>query len=723
MNEDVKPIYRVRVLAFVFTLFYLTTLTSLFFVNSQITLVAIIRVIIGGLCLLNIRFQIIDLEIMCNCFYMSVIVITSLLIFGPTQLEVPRYFSMLGSLMQIGPLVAMYTSGEKISFTYASVNIIVMILSFIDSLNNPVLVDITLHSNAHFLFFGIVGQLIPISLFKIFDYEGKLYQRLLLKILHHSEKKSQSKTIFLSRMSHELRTPLHGLLSSINLLAQTKISVEQDSYIQTATSCSNMLSDLVMKILDISKIESGRFEVDIQQFRLFDLIQTMFESVSSTANQKGLELVIIFDDSDFEIAGDYFHIRQILLSVLENAVKFTEKGNVSLRTLRISNETLQFEIQDTGIGIEEDTLSAIFQPFAQAEGASYKKTDGAGLGLTLSKKFADSLGGKIEAKSTIGVGSLFVIELPFESIKPCFYSFPSYLNDSKIVVYSTSPTKSSISAYLKTARLNFQLMSNKEKDIFDFDYYIIDEDVELLERILGHIKKKDGETPYIQIIFLCSLSKFENLLKLHQVYVGYVQVLMKPILPFPFIDALKLMGSSSTNHPTHSPFHKKVVSLPPSKQDVPTLVSQPTKDSGSSTPLQVLVVEDNEICQMVMRKQLEKIGVQFEITPSGDECIKIWEQHYIHNGVPIPLIFMDIEIDGSMNGIETSQVIRKMEADLEIEGKNIPKSHIIVLTGRALEQDRQQAFSSGCDDFLVKPVHLKKIQDFVSNFASQKINS
>jgi len=238
-----------------------------------------------------------------------------------------------------------------------------------------------------------------------------------------AESASQTKSDFLASMSHEIRTPMNAIMGIADLLAKTALSPEQDKYVQIFRRAGDNLLNLINDILDLSKVEASQLELEQTGFSLNDHLEKVMEMVAARANEKGLALVYkIAPNVPTDLVGDPTRLRQVLLNLIGNAIKFTQSGEVSLRVEPDADSSiptaLRFTISDTGIGISDEKLSQVFERFTQADSSTTRRFGGSGLGLTISKRLVELMGGRIWVESEVGVGSVFAFAVPFEIWAP-----------------------------------------------------------------------------------------------------------------------------------------------------------------------------------------------------------------------------------------------------------------------------------------------------------------
>ena len=489
---------------------------------------------------------------------------------------------------------------------------------------------------------------------------------------------AKSKSEFLATMSHEIRTPMNGVIGMTSLLTQTALTKEQKEYVDTIRVSGDTLLSIINEILDFSKIDAGRLELESHPMDIEQVIKETFELVRTKAEEKNLELkCVVESDVPHSIYGDVTRIRQVLLNLTSNAVKFTKKGYVLIKVSNATEENnVQFSVIDTGIGIEDEKLNNLFKPFHQLDSSTTRKYGGTGLGLAISKKLIDLMQGEIFATSVKGQGSTFSFIIPAPSASADVerkINF-SFLSNTRIYILSRlSDSEEFISALegqgLKTEIFN-SLEGLKKQLIDQLPVCIILDDYETL-KMLDETQEHFARSQVIRI-----LAPQENQYKLDKnLPVDFI--LKQPVNPQLFTNKLHTIAYTRFEEQS-----KKI--------DYHELSEQ--------IPLKILVAEDNLINQKLVNMILNKLGYQPDIVANGAEAVSsIYRQNY-------DLIFMDLQMP-EMDGFEaTSEII-------ELYGTKRP--FIIAMTANAMEGDREKCLENGMDDYVPKPINIDTVRDVI----------
>ncbi|WP_320042865.1 response regulator [uncultured Desulfobacter sp.] len=528
------------------------------------------------------------------------------------------------------------------------------------------------------------------------------------KIKDDAEKAIEVKDRFLANMSHEIRNPMNGVIGMLHVLLDSELDTDQKRYADIAYNSAKALLTIVDDILDLSKIEAGKIELDIRSFDLEIAIKDIVSLPELQARQKGLEFIYNIDaDVPRLLKGDIGRIRQVILNFTSNAIKFTETGSVTLNvTLKEDKEEharIHFSVDDTGIGISEEVMNGLFAPFVQADASITKKYGGTGLGLFISKLFIELMGGQVGVDSIEMIGSTFWFEAPFEKQLPEEISqAPSVVpvNEIRVVAVSDKPEPSTrltkifdrIGFHYKPCGHNqlIELITVANESVTPFHVVIMEvNESDQYARNIGREFSQNPELNSLARIIVTAVGKqgdareFEGL--------GFSAFLSFPLDTSILQDAV---------HMVLSPAYKK------SNQAIITRYALAERKKRA---FKILIVDDIDTNVVTVREIIKKQGYQTDSASNGIQAVEKVEQN------KYDLIFMDCQMP-EMDGYEASRRIREYET-LE----DLMATPIIAMTGNAFEKDRQACKAAGMDDFISKPVNPHALIELINMYKSESL--
>lgn len=526
--------------------------------------------------------------------------------------------------------------------------------------------------------------------------DRKKFERALSKAKTTAESASKAKSEFLASMSHELRTPMNAILGMTSLLEQTNLSDIQKEYIDGLNSSGKTLLEIISDILDISKIEAGKLTLDKAEFNLLELIDETCKVLSIKAFTKNLEFFSNIESSiPTTISGDGLRLKQILINLIGNAIKFTDKGEVSLTVSPeyIENDelTILFSIKDSGIGIKQEKIESIFEKFSQADSSTTRKYGGTGLGLDISKKIVGLMGGELRASSVVGLGSTFSFTAKFDVPKNSTTLIDSIdLKNNKMLVLTKNETLNKIICnYLSAVDIEptpaysteetLELIKNNKH----FDLAIVDSATDQNSE-LETIKNLKSKLPNIGIILAVTPDKGKDIIKKANSF-GVEHFLTKPVA----VQSL----------------YSKILSIVNNEVKEKTLVAK--KLISKNNNKKILLVEDDKISRLYASKVLENNGYKITTATNGLEAIQ-YSANSTHD-----LILMDVSMP-EMDGLDATKAIRKNE---KATGKRTP---VIALTAFTQAEDRRICLDSGMDDYLTKPIDQKKLLNILDKYIGKE---